>query len=590
MGILCTYGPFPPRLAIRGMSLEFFSGGVNGEAHVLDACDAFGVYASGSNLVTFGLGGGYAATPLAAGHTAQVHCVSIAELAGQPCILSASADKTIRIWTAHEGAWSAWPALTHTEGLLFVRLSSDGRYLAAYDQAGSVVVYAWDGQAFALHQTLAFGPKRVHSLAWSPEGLLAIGTSDRLLRILARDGDAMLSEVLSAAGHTNWITCLDWSPLLEGGARLLASSGPDKTVRLWKLARRAGVLPRPRLVELIPKKTELAVAGERYVFENDAILLGHEGMVNSCRWSRAGRDGMPLGDLRLVSASADHTLIVWAAGAAAWGSVAHIGDISGSGSVGSDRSFGFYSGIHLGQRILAHGSKGSVQFWAAAAGAWQPEPPLTGHYGPVTGLSWDRAGRFLLSASLDQTTRVFAAALGGGAWHEIARPQIHGYDMQCIAALDGDAFLSGGDEKVLRAFRAPEPFAVRLAALTAGLDAGSRSRALERPTFVPALGLSNKASGADGAEDAPVQAEMPLGRPPTESDLCRHTLWPEVDKLYGHGHELYSLAVDASGRLAASASRANLAADAGIRFWARRAGSPAAEWAALPAASSRATP
>ena len=34
------------------------------------------------------------------------------------------------------------------------------------------------------------------------------------------------------------------------------------------------------------------------------------------------------------------------------------------------------------------------------------------------------------------------------SWHEIARPQIHGYDIQCIAMLSSLKYTSGSDEKV----------------------------------------------------------------------------------------------------------------------------------------------
>lgn len=43
-------------------------------------------------------------------------------------------------------------------------------------------------------------------------------------------------------------------------------------------------------------------------------------------------------------------------------------------------------------------------------------------------------------------------------WHEIARPQIHGYDMQCLAMVGRFLFVSGADEKVLRVFKAPRNF------------------------------------------------------------------------------------------------------------------------------------
>lgn len=43
-------------------------------------------------------------------------------------------------------------------------------------------------------------------------------------------------------------------------------------------------------------------------------------------------------------------------------------------------------------------------------------------------------------------------------WHEIARPQIHGYDLKCLAMIDRFQFVSGADEKVLRVFSAPRNF------------------------------------------------------------------------------------------------------------------------------------
>ena len=33
-------------------------------------------------------------------------------------------------------------------------------------------------------------------------------------------------------------------------------------------------------------------------------------------------------------------------------------------------------------------------------------------------------------------------------WHEVARPQIHGYDMQCVAMTTSLQYVSGADEKV----------------------------------------------------------------------------------------------------------------------------------------------
>jgi len=53
-------------------------------------------------------------------------------------------------------------------------------------------------------------------------------------------------------------------------------------------------------------------------------------------------------------------------------------------------------------------------------------------------------------------------------WHEVARPQIHGYDMSCLAFVNGvnHRFISGAEEKVIRAFDAPRTFVSSLASIT----------------------------------------------------------------------------------------------------------------------------
>ena len=58
---------------------------------------------------------------------------------------------------------------------------------------------------------------------------------------------------------------------------------------------------------------------------------------------------------------------------------------------------------------------------------------------------------------------------GMKTWHEIARPQIHGYDLNAISSLPDWKFVSGADEKVLRVFQTSKSTAnliTRLAGLT----------------------------------------------------------------------------------------------------------------------------
>jgi elongator complex protein 2 len=90
---------------------------------------------------------------------------------------------------------------------------------------------------------------------------------------------------------------------------------------------------------------------------------------------------------------------------------------------------------------------------------------------------------------------------------------------------------------------------------------------------VPALGLSNKAVYTDSLDQEPLLADndrkpkLALKQPPVEDDLLQNTLWPETQKLYGHGFEIFCLAVHTGKRLLASACKASKAEHAVIRLW-----------------------
>lgn len=67
--------------------------------------------------------------------------------------------------------------------------------------------------------------------------------------------------------------------------------------------------------------------------------------------------------------------------------------------------------------------------------------------------------------SLDQTTRIHGAWKRSNSsldtietWHEISRPQIHGYDLIAATFVGPLRFVSVADEKVARVFDAPKSF------------------------------------------------------------------------------------------------------------------------------------
>lgn len=100
-----------------------------------------------------------------------------------------------------------------------------------------------------------------------------------------------------------------------------------------------------------------------------------------------------------------------------------------------------------------------------------------------------------------QTTRIFASWLneanlrGDDPWHEIARPQVHGHDINCLAIIQGKGnhrFVSGADEKVARVFEAPLSFLKTLNHATSSLHDDLQVDVQVLGANMSALGLSQK--------------------------------------------------------------------------------------------------
>ena len=162
-------------------------------------------------------------------------------------------------------------------------------------------------------------------------------------------------------------------------------------------------------------------------------------------------------------------------------------------------------------------------------------------------------------------------------WYEVARPQVHGYDLSCLTMLPNHQLASGAEEKLIRVFEAPQNFFQNMNLIT-GLDF-TMTHPRAQGASVPSLGLSNKAVVQDAIEtpelDKHVKDQFPdfyfkdenYSRPPAEDILVQNTLWPEVAKLYAHGYEIFTLASNHKGSLLASACKASQTEHANIVLW-----------------------
>lgn len=153
-------------------------------------------------------------------------------------------------------------------------------------------------------------------------------------------------------------------------------------------------------------------------------------------------------------------------------------------------------------------------------------------------------------------------------WFELARPQVHGYELNCIAAISSTKFVSGADEKVLRVYQSTSSFLNSFEKITKIRLVNEDQTKLVDFATVPNLGLSNYAvNETNSDQNQTVFKPEIFNEPPKEESLLSNTLWPEIQKIYGHGYEIYALSINRKRQQIASACKATNHEDAAICIW-----------------------
>ena len=362
-------------------------------------------------------------------------------------------------------------------------------------------------------------PNTSHMMRLSPSTiLLCVGSVDAKVHLfLSSTASLKFSLVGSLAGHEEWITSLS-SIALNDKTIFLASASQDMKIRIWKFVqteKSASTISNLENKEheadeeedvgedideegdeegknagvVIPDDSDNLSSEARLFFTDsedklylvflESLLVGHEDWVTSVHWMHVD-DLHPNGDnVKLFSTSMDRNMVIWSPDMSAggvWAPVVRVGDIGGAlgGSIGGNL-LGFVGGYPSpnGDAILGVGYGGSFHYWKreiidAEQGEqrWFPRPFLTGHFSVVNDVAWEAShGHYITSVSADQTCRIFAplkssvassSSSSSALWKEISRPEIHGYDLNCLVLSKSSyEILTGGEEKLIRGFDAP---------------------------------------------------------------------------------------------------------------------------------------
>lgn len=589
------------------MKIDYLTAGCNNETGIFDELDGFIVYAGGKNVFVNKISAEPASIVTCAlpqAPSGRVHACQWVKMSPNSLnILVASDDSFLRLYHCDTTVDTEAPLKYTAWSLKFSINLGSAVTLAAWihcdpsNSSAYFVAATVKGEIFFIDQNgghqlvCSYSPKKVTALTVgilpnSSDPFILAALSDSNIRLIIKTENSWKEE-LSLSGHQNWITSLSVSKEEESTVCVLSSS-LDKSVRVWKIKEKeqdnsTDVPPQSiGLVELVPQRnTFFSQTNKKYSFMADSLALGHENAVFFARFFKNSSDG----SLEILSGSSDRSLIYWNRGfGGAWRTVLQLGDLNGSlGTIGTDHTFAFYGGtIYRGEWIAAAASTGSILIWKRTGESdWIPQIPITGHTDRVESIAWapesaNSSITFLASTSKDQSTRIFAPTSDSQQhFREIARPQIHGYDLKCIAlsshvnktsGINVIELISGADEKVLRIFQAPKQFYLKL-----GMP---YDESVPDSAELPALGLSNKT--VESAAQQQAQAQQNSSLPESEGDLVRNSLWPETDKLYGHNQEISSLALSSDRRYLATAAKSHLAADAALRIWTRE--SDDAKW------------
>ncbi|XP_059047809.1 elongator complex protein 2 [Achroia grisella] len=520
-------------------------------------------------------------------HKSTVNSVKWVSKPNDTCteVVSCSADKTGVIWSLQDGVWRVTSTLTgHTDGVTCVcAIYTEENNLVIYTASIDSTIRIWERcngqtthrQTIDLHSGLCL-TFQAHLLPVVNKPALICALDDHKIHIFAGDE---YHRVHTLVGHEDWVRGLDVLNI-DNSTILLASASQDTYIRLWRIEHHT---EEPATGGIRVEQKLFTAYGISWSVKLDAVLAGHEGWVYGVQWHpyRVDKDtNKKVPVLRLLSSSLDKTLIVWepdasptrGEGEGAWVERIRVGEVGGNG-------LGFYGSRFgpNGKSFMGHGYNGSFHIWSVCeeTGQWEPQVVCGGHFGAVEAAQWEPRGLHLTSVAADQTTRLHAPWRRpdgeGTEWHEISRPQVHGYDMASLAMVSSTVFASAAEEKVIRVFRAPHNFLQNFKNIVGDvLDEGSEG---PKGASVPSLGLSNKAvfSDADQTEDDGYFVPVDLKAPPTEETLQQHTLWPETHKLYGHGYEVYCLAASTATAttpaVLASACRATTAEHAAVLIW-----------------------
>lgn len=164
-------------------------------------------------------------------HTASVLGVAVAQVDSQCLLATGGQDDVAVLWTI-EDSWGGSVKVKqrsrlegHTDSVIQVAFSHDGKYLATAGYDGLVKIWAPD--TGALVQSLEGPAKEVEWILWHPKGHAILAGSTDTMAWMWWAPTGKLMQIF--AGHAQSVSCGAWG--LAG--KLIVTASEDKSVIVW---------------------------------------------------------------------------------------------------------------------------------------------------------------------------------------------------------------------------------------------------------------------------------------------------------------------------------------------------------------------